>query len=153
MASKMRIWLQEKRKIIANKIISSIEISKSQDDEEEKIDTTKHSHTDPTTSYGIESKDLEAEKLRNLIKKVQNKAELLIKLCVPESWDESDSLKGKMRHIDGHDGEVFSQDNLSNNLRKIKNIQKSRGTVTGYENLNKKEVFKSCSSSILACLQ
>ena len=91
--------------------------------------------------------------MQNLIKKVQSKAELLIKLYVPESWDEVDSLKGKMRHIDGYDGEVFSLDNLSKNLRQIKKIQKSRGTITGYENLNKKEVFKSCSSSILACLQ
>ena len=91
--------------------------------------------------------------MQNLIKKVQSKAELLIKLYVPESWDEVDSLKGKMRHIDGYQGEVFSQDKVSKTLMKIKQIQKSRGTITGYENLNKKEVFKSCSSSILACLQ
>ena len=131
----------------------TLKITKGQDDEEEKIDTTKHGDTDLETPYETGSKDMEADKIRSLIKKVQNKAELLIKLCVPESWDESDSLKGKMRHIDGHDGEVFPQDNLSKTLKKIKNIQKSRGTVTGYENLNKKEVFKSCSSSILACLQ
>ena len=96
---------------------------------------------------------METDELKKLIKKVQSKAELLIKLCVPESWDEVDSLKGKMRHIDGYEGEVFSLNNLSKTLMKIKKIQKSIGTITGYENLNKKEVFKSCSSSILACLQ
>ena len=131
----------------------TLKITKSQDDEEEKIDTTENGHNNLKTSNGTRPKDMEADKLRSLIKKVQNKAELLIKLCLPESWDESDSLKGKMRHIDGHDGEVFSQDNLSKTLKKIKNIQKSRGTIAGYGNLNKKEVFKSCSSSILACLQ
>ena len=49
MASKMRIWLQEKRKFIANKVKSAF-------DEEEKINTTHHDYDDIDISYESKSK-------------------------------------------------------------------------------------------------
>lgn len=96
----------------------------------------------------------EKEQVTILVKKVIDKAELLIKLATPPAWDQPDTSNKNLRAIDGYtEDEEPKDENLLTKLRRIQQIQASTGTITSYENLSNKEIFTSCASSVLACLQ
>lgn len=178
-ASKMRIWLQEKKKDISNSIkhkveqefkkkeeadkmleetkdkaAQDVEIDTKQSNDEETIDTTSK---DKSNSAAIHDEIIrrENEQIKLLVKKVTEKAELLIKLATPESWDRSDNSDKNLRRkgVDVENEVDSKEDNIVTKLTKIKTIQASEGTVTSFENLSNKSIFTSCASSVLACLQ
>lgn len=175
MASKMRIWLQEKRKDISNSIkkkadaeqrrreeeIKLLEeakkhVEEAKDDEEEVIDTTgkgnKESKVEPISQEELLRR--EQEQIVVLVRRVMDKAELLVKLATPPSWEQPDSSKENFIAIDGYKMDNNFKDNdLASKLKKIKTIQESKGTITSYENLSNKDIFNSCASSVLATLQ
>lgn len=175
-ASKMRIWLQEKRKDISNYIKRKVEaefekrkdeqqleeikeksaheteIDHKEDNDEETIDTSSK------TTKKKEDKEIhheilkrEEEQIALLIQKVSEKAELLIKLSVPSSWELPDNSNNVYEMQE--DAEVGLQENIAIELQKIKSIQSAAKTITSFENLSNKAIFNSCASSVLACLQ
>mmetsp|Transcript_42159 Transcript_42159/g.48927 ORF Transcript_42159/g.48927 Transcript_42159/m.48927 type:complete len:566 (+) Transcript_42159:2966-4663(+) len=179
-ASKMRIWLQEKRKDISNSVKKKVEAEykKREDDRalQEIQEKTAHEHEqdskqqhdeetiDTTSKAGSQKQDSsmqdeitkrEEEQVAQLLKKVSDKAELLIKLATPASWDQPDSSNKNLRNITGYNETEAEtgEDSLRAKLQKIKSIQASQGTITSFENLSNKAVFNSCASSVLACLQ
>jgi hypothetical protein len=178
-ASKMRIWLQEKKKDISNSVKKKAEAEKRRREEEERIlhetdlkqaeedkdhkDADEEETIDTSSKAGkasqIDEEDLrrkEEEQIKIIIKKVKEKAELLIKIATPASWDMPDTSVQNLRNIDGYTNdnpEENKNENLAQKLQKIRGIQESKGTITSYENLSNKEVFNSCASSVLACLQ
>jgi len=96
----------------------------------------------------------EDEQIKIIVKKVASKADLLVKLCTPSAWDQPDTSNKNLRAIDGDTADKAEEGgDIKEKLQIIKNIQESKGTITSYEKLTNKEVFNSCASSILACLQ
>ena len=178
-ASKMRVWLQEKRKDISNSIKHKVEQEFKKKEEDEKaleetkektaqdieIDTKEGNdeETIDTASKGKPSNAAiqdeifkrEDEQIKQLVKKVIEKSELLIKLATPESWDRSDNSDKNLRKKGAdEENEVDNrEESIVTKLTKIKTIQASEGTVTSFENLSNKSIFTSCASSVLACLQ
>jgi hypothetical protein len=177
-ASAMRIWLQDKRKDISNSIkkkadaehrrkqeeekllkenemknAEDIEKDTKEENDEETIDTTsKKSKVEPIPQEELLKR--EKEQLKILVGKVIEKAELLVKLATPPSWDQPDNSTRTLRNIDGYNEEGdIKEENLTTKLQRIKTIQASSGTITSYENLSNKDIFNSCTSSVLATLQ
>jgi len=176
-ASKMRMWLQEKRKDISNyikkkveaefqkkreeeqqleeikeKSAHEIEIDTKEDNDEETIDTSSKT-TKNKDNQEIQSEIMrrEEEQMASLIKKVSEKAELLIKLSVPSSWELPDNSNNIYEMQE--DVEVGLKENIVVELQKIKSIQSAAKTISSFENLSNKAIFNSCASSVLACLQ
>lgn len=175
MASKMRIWLQEKRKDISNSIKKKADADqkkkeqdmkdsaqaneetkeKNGEDEEETIDTTSKKNEIKVESISQEEiMKREKEQLSILIERVREKAELLIKLETPPSWEQLDTSNNLIT-IDGYgkEGEEIVGGDLVSKIQRIRTIQESKGTITSYENLSNKDIFTSCASSVLATLQ
>lgn len=183
-ASKMRIWLQDKRKDISNtikkkadaelrrreeeerlleetkeKTAEDIEKDNKEEHDEETIDTTSKKNGGSKIEPVPEEELLrrESEQITLLVKKVSDKAELLVKLATPASWDQPDVSNNNLRAIDGYNADKEDKENkdenLTSKLQRIKKIQESKGTITSFENLSNKDVFNSCASSVLACLQ
>ena len=180
-ASKMRIWLQEKRKDISNMIKKKADVEQRRKEEEEIMlqenkkkaaedieKDTKEVHDEETIDTTSKKKNTcvvepvshdellkrEKEQLDILVKKVCEKAELLVKLATPASWDHADNSIKNLRNIDSYnDDREIQEENLITRLQRIRNIQASSGTITSYENLSNKDVFNSCASSVLATLQ
>jgi hypothetical protein len=145
-ASKMRIWLQEKRKDISNDLLEHKE--KSTPVEEEKKLLIEEDKNEDIIAQ--EQKEIDA-----LIEKIVKKAEFLINLSPPSSWRESDKSKIFLN---------ISAENISSDLNEAKKtsiqklktimeIQASKGSVVAVENLTNKNLFKACSTSVLAILQ
>ena len=180
MASKMRSWLQEKKKDISNSVKKKAEAEQKRKEEqrilmeenemeenekkeeeekdhksndEETIDTTKEKKFTVPSIDESELRKKENEQIKMIVKKVCEKAELLIKLCTPSSWETTDNSEGTLRQIDGYQRDNIKSENLIQKLQKIKGIQESKATITSFENLSNKQVLSSCSSSVLACLQ
>ena len=176
-ASKMRMWLQEKRKDISNyikkkveaefqkkreeeqqleeikeKSAHEIEIDTKEDNDEETIDTSSKT-TKNKDNQEIQNEIMrrEEEQMASLIKKVSEKAELLIKLSVPSSWELPDNSNNIYEMQE--DVEVGLKENIVVELQKIKSIQSAAKTISSFENLSNKAIFNSCASSVLACLQ
>jgi hypothetical protein len=179
-AAKMRIWLQEKRKDISNsikkkadaerrrkedeeKLLKEIEMKTSEDieedekkpDDEDTIDTS----SVKTKIEHISNDELlkrEKEQIDVLVKKVSDKAELLIKLATPPAWNQPDTSSKNLINVDMYNDKediLLKDESLAARLQRIRTIQASSGTITSYENLSNKDIFNSCASSVLATLQ
>jgi hypothetical protein len=176
-ASKMRPWLQEKKQNISNKIKKQLEDQlktkqeeekkrkealgedkskeESKDDEEEVIDTSKSKQEEVSPE---ETKEKEESQFNKLAQKVMQKAEFLIKMARPESWIQDDTGKSSINYINppsvekSKEGKEDKPD-LMTRIKTITDIRTSKGSVKAYGNENKKDVYNSSSSSILACLQ
>jgi hypothetical protein len=141
-------------KEVQKKTSEDIEEDEKHPDNEETIDTT----TDKSKVEPISNDELirrEKEQIDILIKKVSDKAELLIKLATPPAWDQPDNSTKNLRNVDmyNEDEDLQEEENLAMKLLKIRTIQASSGTITSYENLSNKDIFNSCASSVLATLQ
>ena len=80
---------------------------------------------------------------------------LLTRLATPKTWKHSDFSEKSLRQVERSNAEESKEktESAPNKLRRIKTIQASKGTVTSYENISNKEIFTTCSSSVLAILQ
>ncbi|CAI2362161.1 unnamed protein product [Moneuplotes crassus] len=159
-ASKMRIWLQEKRTDIANSVKKELErkakMQQNQENskEEEKLDLNGE------TSLGViqpaseeEALRMEQQRIETIIQEVCQKAELLIKLDTPQIWKLRDSSEKRLRQIDEDTGISEEANSVLLRLQTIRGIKASSGTITSYEDISNKEIFNSCASSVLATLQ
>lgn len=167
-ASKMRVWLQEKRKDISNyikkkveaefqkkreeeqqqleeikeKTAHEIEIDNKEDNDEETIDTSSKATAKKEDNEAYEEiLRREEEQMALMIKKVSEKAELLIKLSVPSSWEQPDNSSNVYEMEE--DAEIGQQENIVVELQKIKSIQSAAKTVSSFENLSNKVIFNS----------
>ena len=169
-ASKMRKWLKDKQTEISNSIQRQADSERLKKQEEAKLkqegeqtddrEETKTQVTDKTEDLEIPKADPEELKKREndqidiLVKRVCQKAELLLKLATPSAWSEPDRadslimLANAPTHKESNVGDSFAQA-----LKKIRHIQASKATILNYENVSDKEIFKSCVSSVLSCLQ
>ena len=179
-SSKMRIWLQEKRKDISNKVRKDFEVKKAkreqeqitleeiksksaQDQEKDTKEANDEETIDTSSKADPQNNDFTAEdivkeeqiQISELIQKVIEKAELLIKLSTPASWDHPENSNKNLRNIDGYEEDKLEakDEDLSAKLQRIRTIQESEGTITNFENLSNKAVFNTWSSSVLAWLQ
>ncbi|CAI2369874.1 unnamed protein product [Moneuplotes crassus] len=160
-ATKMRVWLQEKKTDISNRVQKEFgtrnSIEEESNKEEEKIDTS--TRRDDADAYQGPSEDqifeIEKERISDLVKKVQDKAKLLVKLATPKSWRQSDFSDKNLVQVGRYNNDLNKIDRKSTSdvLQRIKSIQISSGTIPNYENVSNKEIFSSCSSSVLATLQ
>ena len=171
---KMRIWLQEKRRDIANSMQKKFDIEinkkthsnilenlfskskiriKQEDSKQVNVDDFEDNMK---TLQEIRKTDeetlrLEQQEVEEIVSKVRQKAKLLIKLATPKAWSDSDSSDSLIRHISHFEDSKENKDKtLIDKIKRIKTIQTSKVTVTTYENVSNKYVFTSCMSSVLA---
>lgn len=169
-ASKMRIWLQEKRRDISNAIKKKADceyqkkkveaevldklLSKSKSVAEENKTNSENEEeikeeTQPVSAQikVVSDEELinrEKEQIQILISKVVAKAELLLQLATPRAWNEPDSSDSRIRNVSHYNEKQMSKgETVTDKLRRIKNIQASKATITSYEDLSNKEVFNS----------
>ncbi|CAI2387911.1 unnamed protein product [Moneuplotes crassus] len=155
-ASKMRIWLQEKQKDISEKLQKKLKSRNSENNEdskeEAKIETKEIKKLKNMSEEDILK--MEQEDVENLIKNVCMKAELLVRLATPKAWKHSDFSEKSLRQAEMiNDKTKEEAESTKHKFRRVKTIQASKGTVTNYENISNKEIFTTCSSSVLAVLQ
>ena len=175
-SSKMRIWLQEKKKDISNKVAKEAEqlnkqaegteeTNKSEsdiqgiDEDEEIIDTNSKPDLSSVKNCTIGSetglKEKEKQEIETLVKKVCDKAELLIKIKTPFHWRQSADSATNLRLVT--ENSMVSNKNepldILQRIKSIREIQTSKGTINNFEKLKNREVFNSCSTSVLAALQ
>ncbi|CAI2359604.1 unnamed protein product [Moneuplotes crassus] len=155
-ANKMRIWLQEKQKDISEQLKKKLE-SRNLENNEDSKEETKTETQEIEKLKDLSEEDIlkmEQEDVENLIKKVCMKAEFLMKLATPKTWKHSDFSEKSLRQAEMANDETKEEaESTKHKLRRIKTIQASKGTVTNYENISNKEIFSTCSSSVLAVLQ
>ena len=172
---KMRIWLQEKKRDISNSIKKKVDIELNKkrltaDVLEDLIDKSKsvpnQEESKQAALGGLAIKQkasskifmsdeeivkLEQQKVKEIVSKVCEKAEFLIRLATPKAWSDSDSSDSLIRHISHFkDSKDIKDKTVADQIKRIKNIQASKVTVTSYENLSNKHIFNSCMSSVLA---
>ena len=150
-ASKMRIWLQEKRKDISNMIKKKADAEHRRKEEEERLlqenqmksaedieKDTKEMHDPDEETINTEPKEekkslvepvsheellkREKEQLEVLVTKVVNKAKLLVKLATPASWEQSDNSSKNLRNIDAYN-EGEEVDDEENLVTKLQRIR------------------------------
>jgi hypothetical protein len=146
-ASKMRVWLQEMRKNISNDLLQQTEKETLVQEEEIKLFTEEEAKEDIIVQ---EQKAIDA-----LVQKVFGKAEFLINLSAPLSWKHFSKFK-KDEKIHLENLAFSAKDSKKTSLKKLKTLirkQTFKGSVISYENLTNKDVFNSCSTSVLAILQ
>lgn len=160
-ASKIRVWLQEKKKDISNNIRNEVNVTSGTDNiEESKIDNNGEEVIDTSTKQNdkLSEKDLmqrEKEEIKKLVKDVCLKAELLIKLEPPKVWAASDKSKSNLRMLSENSFVKLKDIKMTfvKNLKTIQSIRESKGTVVSYEDIANKDVFNSCTTSVQAVLQ
>jgi hypothetical protein len=142
-ASKMRIWLQGMRKDISNDLLQQRKREIFVEEEEKEFFTEKENNEDIIVQ---EQKEIEA-----LVQKVVGKAEFLISLSAPLSWKYvNKSTKVERKTFDNLD---LSKKTSIKKLETLIKMQSIKEPPISYENLTNKEVFNSCSTSVLAILQ
>lgn len=173
-ASKMRIWLQEKKRDISNAIKKKADseyqkkkleadsldklLSRSKSVAEDKKESQEDGESDediiktdvqPTSAQikVVSDEELisrEKEQIQILIDKVIAKAELLLQLATPRAWNEPDSSDSKILNVSHYSNKKkHENESVRDKLRRIKNIQASKATITSYEDVSNKEIFNS----------
>jgi hypothetical protein len=127
--------------------------------EEEKIETTKEAVAVKFNeeSYEEIKRDLEKEELGRYVQDIKEKAKLLLKLAVPNVWNQ-DEKNEEYLILDPISGEnELEMDSRGVNefkkLKSFRKIQSSKGTIKTYDDIDSKEIFNSSGASILAYLQ
>lgn len=182
-ASKMRVWLQNKKKLIsleiqdeANKKYEEIRIKKEEEakknnkeednkeeEEEETISTnkeeTKEEHTTPIDNSILEEiqQNLELKNIKNCLKSIEEKAKFLLKIAIPSVWNQEDKSNDYLM-LDPMSGKNeldmdIEGSSVGRKLKSIQRIQSSKGSVKTYEEIDSKDIFNSSGGSILAFLQ
>jgi hypothetical protein len=86
------------------------------------------------------------------------KAELLVKMSIPEDWDQGENIESKYIMIDDdHDTEkqtsIKTEKDLLKRMKSIRKFQASKGAIKNFGDASTKEIFNSSTASVLACLQ
>ena len=178
-ASKMRVWLQSKKKTVSTDIKGKIDVkynearekkeeeiknnnkeedSKEETKGEEIIDTTKNEiERENEALYDTIKKEMELQEIQDCINALADKTLFLLKMAVPSVWSQEDK-NGEYLMLDPISGENeidmdIKETSIGSRLKSIQRIQSSKGSIHTYEEIDSKEIFNSSGGSILAYLQ
>jgi hypothetical protein len=133
------------------------EEGKNEQEEKEINEETKNNKSrneeDPEKLTEEEVLQKEKEELQNLVKKVVEKAEFMLKLATPSSWNKSELRSLKLLSINSS---IKPKKKLKVGIDKLKSLrefQLSKSLVKSSKNTASNQVMNSCSTSVLAVLQ
>jgi hypothetical protein len=107
-----------------------------------------------------EFKEKELANLTKLMKKVTDKAELVIKLAIPREWDKGEIANNQIIYLtpptlnDDLDEDIGGNADLVTRLKTAKDRQTAQAAVNDLADIkHSKEILNTSITAILACLQ
>ena len=144
-SAKMRSWYQEKKKNLANKIEEEAEEKIKEESREEQKGKNMLTISPLTKKTPLiwEKKSNYQIELEKIVEKVVEKAELLIKLSLPKSWDWKGLTKisiietlSEEEEKEAHSNQNQNKDlNWMNRLTTLRNLQASEESIKNFEDL------------------